>query len=141
MAFLALIPKYVRAARALLLDAMRTVEAIQRTSDDADNADEAREGLQNALEYLLKDDAERSIDAIKWSEKRLAHYADPVIGPKDQISSQDSRLAKRAIAHLFNAEVKIVAAATRASPQAAQSADSTTSKARTPAAARRVRRR
>ena len=43
VAFLAPSPKHAQAARALILDAMRLVEKLQRTSLDAFYADEARE--------------------------------------------------------------------------------------------------
>ncbi len=113
MAFLALSPKHAQAARALILDAMRLVEKLQRTSLDAFYADEARDGLQQALEYLMAGSSEQSIDAIRWVEQRLAHYADPTKHQKDRISAQDGRLAKKALVCLFGAGVKILTAKPR----------------------------
>ena len=113
MAFLAPSPKHAQAARALLLDAMHTVEKIQRTSRDAYYADEAREGLQQALEHLLKGDTSQSFDYIKSSEQRLTHYASPTTHQRQLVTAQDGRLAKKALRHLFDAGVKILAAAPR----------------------------
>lgn len=117
MAFLALSPKHAQAARALIVDAMHVVEKIQRTSRDAYYADEAREAIQQALERLLKTDTEQSIEFIRSAENRLAHYADPTEHQKQNISQQDVRLSKRAMAHLFNARVKILTAKPRPTPR------------------------
>lgn len=116
MAFLAPSPKHAQAARALILDAMHVVEKIQRTSRDAYYADEAREGIQQALEHLLKGDTEQSVEFIRSAESRLGHYVDPTEQQKRLISTQDGRLAKRALTHLFNARVKILTAKPRSTP-------------------------
>jgi hypothetical protein len=116
VAFLAPSPRHVQAARALIVDAMHGVEKIQRTSRDAYYADEAREGLQQALEHLLKGDTEQSIEYIRSAEGRLTHYVDPTEQQKRLIGPQDGRLAKRAMAHLFNARVKILTAKPRPTP-------------------------
>ena len=88
---------------------MRVVERIQRTSQDAYYADEAREGIQRALELLLKGDTEGAVETIKWSETRLGRYTEPTEPQKEHITPQDGRLAKKALAHLFDAGVKLLA--------------------------------
>jgi hypothetical protein len=116
VAFLALSPRHAHAARALIVDAMHAVEKIQRTSRDAYYADEARESIQQALEHLLKGDTEQSVDFIRSAESRLGHYLNPTEQQKRLITPQDGRLAKRAVAHLFNARVKILTAKPRPTP-------------------------
>jgi hypothetical protein len=123
MALLAPSSKHAQVARALIVDAIHAVEKLQRTSRDAYYADEAREGLQRALEHLLKGDAEQSVEFILSAESRLAHYVDPTEHQKRLISPPDGRLAKRAMTHLFNARVKILAAKPRSTPKAPRHAD------------------
>ena len=66
-------------------------------------------GIQRALELLLKGDTEGAVETIKWSETRLGRYTEPTEPQKEHITPQDGRLAKKALAHLFDAGVKLLA--------------------------------
>lgn len=90
-------------ARALVLDAVKLIEKLRRTSRDAHHADTARESMDHILAAVAAGNADGACDAIQIARGELQYYEEPARFRWSNISPDDTRLAKQAQGKLSDA--------------------------------------